>query len=100
MIKEKTITKCRTSAERGQSLHRLWSILYLPELFFSSDFFCMNNQIKPDVFGGAELKICIYFELSLLLHCVLTCFEGFLILFTSQIKQGVIEESPTTPWTK
>ena len=46
MIKEKTITNCRISAERGQSLHRLWSILYLPELFFSNDFFCMNNQTK------------------------------------------------------
>ena len=46
MIKEKTITNCRISAERGQSLHRLWSILYLPELFFSNDLFCMNNQTK------------------------------------------------------
>ena len=61
MIKEKTITNCRISAERGQSSHTLWSILYLPELFFSNDLFCMNGAwtMKPNVFGGAKLKICI-----------------------------------------
>ena len=75
MIKEKTITNCRFQ-QREDNPRTDCGVYYICQNC-SSQMICFAWTIKPNVFGGAKLKICIYFELRLLLHCVLTCFEGF-----------------------